>query len=73
MQVSSDYWNTTTPTSSVFSVGTIGAMNNANGDYIIIAYCFRRCNKATQNLEATQVMEMLMEHLFIQDLNLLLL
>ena len=29
-------------------------------------------NKATQNLEATQVMVMLMEHLFIQDLNLLL-
>ena len=28
--------------------------------------------KVTQNLEATQVMEMLMEHLFIQDLNQLL-
>jgi hypothetical protein len=30
-------------------------------------------NKASQNLEATQVMEVQMEHLFIQDLNLRLL
>ena len=38
----------------------------------LIAYCFAEY-KATQNLEATQVMEMLMVHLFTQDLNLRLL
>ena len=31
------YWNNTSPTSSVFSVGSAGAMNNTNG---MIAYCF---------------------------------
>ena len=34
---SSVYWNNTSPTSSVFSVGSAGAMNNTNG---MIAYCF---------------------------------
>ena len=31
------YWNNTSPTSSVFSVGSAGAMNNTNG---MITYCF---------------------------------
>jgi hypothetical protein len=31
------YWNNTSPTSSLFSVGSAGAMNNTNG---MIAYCF---------------------------------
>ena len=35
---------------------------------LCICYALQK-NKATQNLEATQEMEMLMEHLFIQDLN----
>ncbi len=34
---SSVYWNNTSPTSSVFSVGSASAMNNTNG---MIAYCF---------------------------------
>jgi hypothetical protein len=34
---SSVYWNNTSPTSSLFSVGSAGAMNNTNG---MIAYCF---------------------------------
>ena len=44
----------TAPTSSVFSVGVSA---DTNGLYYI-AYCFAE-NKASQNLEATQVMEML--------------
>ena len=35
--VASSLWNNTTPTSSVFSIGTSGAVNNANG---YVAYCF---------------------------------
>jgi hypothetical protein len=33
-----DYWNSTSPTSSVFSVGTNAAVNENNDTYI--AYCF---------------------------------
>jgi hypothetical protein len=57
--------NNTAPTSTVFTVG-----NNAEQikwrDYI--AYCFRSV-KGFQKLDLTQVMEVQMEHLFIQDLN----
>jgi hypothetical protein len=35
---SSSYWNTTTPTSSVFSLGSSSAVNNSGSDFI--AYCF---------------------------------
>jgi hypothetical protein len=35
--VASSLWNNTTPTSSVFSIGTSGAVNNGNG---YVAYCF---------------------------------
>ena len=34
----STFWNNTTPTSSVFSIGTSGWMNNSGEDYV--AYCF---------------------------------
>ena len=34
----STFWNNTTPTSLVFSIGTSGWMNNSNEDYV--AYCF---------------------------------
>jgi hypothetical protein len=63
-------WNSNNPTSSVFSVGTNARTNNNTSTYI--AYCFAE-KQGFSNLEATQVMEMLMEHLFIQDLNLRLL
>ena len=35
---SSSYWNTTTPTSSVFSLGSSGAVNTSSNNFI--AYCF---------------------------------
>jgi hypothetical protein len=66
----STFWNSTTPTSSVFSLGSNGNSNGSSDNYI--AYCFAEY-KASQNLEATQVIKMLMEHLFTQDLNLRLL
>ena len=37
-QTSSTVWNNTTPTSSVFSIGSDGAVNASGGTYI--AYCF---------------------------------
>jgi hypothetical protein len=57
-------------TSSYFNVGTSVASNRSGGTYI--AYCFAE-KKDLASLVLTQVMEMLMEHLFIQGLNLLLL
>tara|TARA_R110000822_G_scaffold276732_1_gene398726 strand:- start:37 stop:618 length:582 start_codon:yes stop_codon:yes gene_type:complete len=36
--VSSDYWQNTTPTSSVFSIGTGNAVNRSSGTFV--AYCF---------------------------------
>jgi hypothetical protein len=67
---SSVWWNDTEPTSSVFSVGTAVA-TNASGENLI-AYCFAE-KKDLVSLAHTQVMEMLMEHLFIQGLNQLFL
>jgi hypothetical protein len=58
------------PTSSVFSIGNSGKVNNGTDDYI--AYCFAE-KKGYSKFGSTQVMEMLMDHLFTQDLNLLLL
>jgi hypothetical protein len=39
-----------------------------SGQYLYLLL-YSQKKKAIQNLEATQEMEMLMEHLFIQDLN----
>ena len=65
-QTNSARFNDTAPTSSVFSIGTANDVNTSGNNHI--AYCLVE-KKATQNLEATQEMEMLMGHLFIQDLN----
>ncbi|ADD94106.1 hypothetical protein [uncultured phage MedDCM-OCT-S04-C1161] len=66
---SSSIFNDTAPTSSVFSIGNNGQVNTSGDNYI--SYCFSE-KKDLVSLEATQGMEMLMEHLFIQDLNQLL-
>jgi hypothetical protein len=63
-------WNSTAPTSSVFSVGTDTNANESGSGHI--AYCFAE-KKGFLNLVLTQVMLLLMEHLFILDLNLLFL
>ena len=47
--------------------GTNSNVNTNNAGYISLYFFMNE--KATQNLEATQLMEMLMVHLFIQDLN----
>jgi hypothetical protein len=65
---SSTLWNNTAPTSSVF---TVSSALNANGDATSPTASQRK--KDLVSLEATQVMEVQMEHLFIQDLNQLLL
>jgi hypothetical protein len=67
---SSYFWNSTTPSSTVFTIGTDYDTNQSGAT--MIAYCFAE-KKATQNLEATQVMVLLMVHLCTQDLNQLLL
>ena len=63
-------WNDTAPTSSLFTIGTEAAVNNNGNNFI--AFCFAE-KKVFLNLEHMKVMEMQMEHLFIQVLNLLLL
>ena len=56
--------------SSILQYRYNGRVNNIGVTYI--AYCFSEI-PGIQNLDPTKEMEMLMEHLFIQDLNLLLL
>ena len=63
-------WNNTAPTSTVFTIGNDGQVNNNSENYI--AYVFAK-KKVSVNLVHIQEMEMLTEHLFIQDLNQLLL
>jgi hypothetical protein len=63
-------WNSTAPTSSVFSVGTDTNANESGSGHI--AYCFAE-KKDLVSLEVGQEMEMQMVHLFIQGLNQLLL
>ena len=64
---SSAYYNNTSPTSTVFSVGTADSTNDNQN---MIAYCFAEKKGYLVSLETTQEMVMLqMEHLFIQDLN----
>ena len=61
-------WNNAEPTSSVFSREFWCGLIHVNGtgvEYIL----FRRV-KGYSKFGTTQVMEMLMEHLSIQDLNL---
>ena len=62
-----NFLNSTNPTSSIFTLGQNGGSNATTG---MIAYSFAE-KLVTASLEATQEMEMLMVHLFIQDLNLL--
>jgi hypothetical protein len=64
------FWNNTTPTSSVFSIGTQGDTNRSANT--IIAYCFAE-KKDLASLVLTQVMVLLMVRLCTQDLNQLLL
>ena len=52
------YWYGANPTSSVFSINTSENLNENTYDYT--AYCFAE-KKATQNLEATQEIEMQMD------------
>jgi hypothetical protein len=61
-------WNDTAPTSSVFSVGSGGSSNGSGAS--MISLLLRRETRLLRSLEATQVMVMQMEHLFIQGLNL---
>jgi hypothetical protein len=64
-QTFSGVFNDTAPNTSIVTLGSNGIINSSSYNYIM----YSQKKKATQNLEATQVMEMLMEHLFIQDLN----
>ena len=59
------------PNANEFYVGNDTSVNGSGSSYI--TYCFTGKQGFSQNLEATQEMEMLMVHLFIQDLNQLLL
>jgi hypothetical protein len=54
-------------TSTVFKLRDHTAVNGNGVD--LCCLLLRRDYKASQDLEATQVMEVQMEHLFIQDLN----
>tara|TARA_R110000765_G_scaffold398750_1_gene493208 strand:- start:169 stop:1041 length:873 start_codon:yes stop_codon:yes gene_type:complete len=63
---SSAPWNATTPTSSVFSVGAFGETNGSSDTFV--AYCFAPI-KGYSAMGSYTGMEVLMEHLFIQDLN----
>jgi hypothetical protein len=64
------FWNNTTPTSSVFSIGTQGDTNRSASTLLSPTASLRKRDLAS--LVLTQVMVMLMVHLFIQDLNQLL-
>lgn len=64
----SNIWNSTIPTSSVFSVGTHTTTNNSSDTYI--AYCFAEFEDI-QSLVLIRAMEVQMVHLFIQVFALL--
>jgi hypothetical protein len=69
VQTATTYWNDTSPTSIVFS---LGSDTKGNASSTMIAYCFAE-KKDLASLVLTQVMVMLMVRLCIQDLNQLLL
>jgi len=60
----------TAPTSSVFSVGSDNAHNGSSDD--MLAYCFHSVKGYSKFRFFTQGTEMLMVHLYTQDLNQLL-
>jgi len=41
-QTSSTMWNDTSPTSSVFSIGTSGGVNTSSGTYVFYAFCEKK-------------------------------
>jgi hypothetical protein len=67
---SSYFWNSTTPSSTVFTIGTDYDTNQSGAT--MIAYCFAE-KKDLASLVLTQVMVLLMVRLCTQDLNQLLL
>ena len=64
--VSSGFWNDTTPDSVNFTLGNNTDINNSGTAHV--AYCFAE-KRVFQKTDGTKVVEMLMVHLFTQDLD----